>query len=701
MIPSLKIRPEHQARQALIYIRQSTPEQLTHNPESTARQYALQQRAQDLGWPTDAITVIDDDLGKSGASAAERTGFQRLVAEVSLGRVGLVLSLETSRLARSGRDWYHLVELCALAQTLLADEDGIYDPATYNDRLLLGLKGTMSEAELHLLRQRLAGGARQKASRGELKFPLPTGYVWGESAEGRAEIQCDPDAGVQAAIQHVFALFAQLGSAAQVLRALVREGAQLPRRLRVGPGKGQLVWVPPADWMVLQIVRDPIYAGAYAYGRQRRRRPGDPTSGIVLLPPSEWAVLLRGHHAGYIDWLTYERNRAQLQANHADYRRGQPGAPQRGPALLQGLAYCGYCGHRMYLRYSGPAGRWPVYHCHYFAKTFAGSMCQEIRAPTADAAVAHALLAALQPAPLEAALHAVATAEHEAAAQREAWQLRLERARYAAERARRQYDAVEPEYRLVARELERRWNAALREVAQLEAAEQEEARRGHGTLTDTERAEIRRLAAQVPAVWADARTSAEDRKRLLRCLVETVVLRADKPTDQITLDVQWKSGAQSQLVISRPVHAYAALGRYPEVVARIRTLAEAGRTDQEIAAQLTADGVRPARGTRFGSGTIWQLRQAEGIAAGSLRPPAHAARTRRFTVHELARELDVFPGTVYHWLLQGHLSSRQRLPRTQHWIDLTAAELRQLHAYVRQQHARIGRPHNRSKKGAA
>ena len=698
-----KISAEHRARRALIYVRQSTPGQLEHHPESTARQYALRQRAYDLGWPADAVEVIDADLGKSGASTTGRTGFQYVVAEVGLGHVGLVLSIETSRLARSGRDWYHLLELCALAQTLLADEDGIYDPALFNDRLLLGLTGTMSEAELHLLRQRLAGGALEKARRGALRIPLPTGHVWATDADGHAVLALDPDEGVQAAIRDVFARFARLGSAAQVLRALVRDGVQLPRRLRVGPAKGQVVWVPPGEWMVLQILRDPIYAGAYAYGRQRRRRPGHPS--IVRLPPAEWRVLLRDHHAGYVDWPTYEANRARLAANLADYTRGHPGAVRRGVALLQGLARCGACGQRMRLSYTGPQNDHAVYECRHREKTFGEPRCQEVRAHAVDAAVAHALLAAVRPAPLDAALHALGDAEREAAARADAWRLRLERARYAAARAWRQYDAVEPENRLVARTLERRWNESLREVTTLEEQHAREGSAGCLTVTDAERDAIRALAGRLPAVWADPRTTPEDRKQLVRCLIAAVELTTDHASDRIACEVVWTSGARSRLVVSRPVRAYAALGRYPQLIARVRALAEAGRTDQQIAATLDVEGLRPARVRHFDPRTIWLLRHAHGVAAGSTGAPPAPADTRRFTVHTLARELGLFPGTVYTWLRTGRVRSTQHAPAAPHWIDLDAPTLDALRAHVARERARTraraGRPLTHSQTGAA
>lgn len=723
-----KIGADHLARRALIYVRQSTPEQLQLNPESTARQYGLRQRAYDLGWPAEQVVVIDADLGKSAVSADDRAGFQQLVAEVSLGHVGLVLSIETSRLARSGRDWYHLLELCALGQTLIADEDGVYDPALYNDRLLLGLKGTMSEAELHLLRQRLLGGALQKASRGELRIPLPTGYVWATDADGRAVIELDPDESVRAAIRDVFARFARLGSAAQVLRALVRDGATLPRRLRTGPAKGQVVWVPPGDWMVVQILKDPVYTGAYAYGRHRRRRPSDgaprvlgrrpdpaaapapapaaapvrPLHGVVCLPPTEWPVLLRDHHAAYIDWPTYEATLRRLRANQADYARGQPGAAQRGAALLQGLARCGLCGHRMRLFYTGPDNDLPVYSCRRMQKLFNAPRCQEVRAHAVDAAVAQALLAALAPAPLAAALRAVADAEHETAARRETWRLGLERARYAAERAARQYDAVEPENRLVARELERRWNERLRELRQLEEAHARDANTGRLTLADAERAAIQRLAGDLPAVWADARTTSVDRKRLLRCLITAVVLTIDKATDRIVLELHWTSGARSRLVVSRPVRAYRALGRYPQLIERLRALAAERLTDKQIAARLEAEGLRPARGRHFHPKSIWLLREEHGIGAGSLTPPPVRTGTRRFTVHGLARELRIFPGTVYHWLLDGRLRSTQSTPGAAHVIDLTDAKFHALQTHVEHYRGRTQhRPSTRSKRGAA
>jgi DNA invertase Pin-like site-specific DNA recombinase len=457
-----KVKPSHTQRAAFVYIRQSSPSQVENNKESTARQYALAGRARELGWPADQVTVIDEDLGISGASAANRSGFTRLITEVALGRVGIVLGLEVSRLARNSADWYRLIELCGVTDTLLGDNDGLYHPALFNDRLILGVKGTMSEMELHVLRAQLDGGVRNKAARGELQRGLPVGLVWGERG---GEVLFDPDEAVTGAIRTVFDRFAEFGSARKVWLWFRSEGLSFP--LRQWP-KHPVRWVAPSYHAIHQVLTNPVYAGAYVYGRTRQERYVDENGAvrkrIRRLPMEQWSVLLVNHHAGFIDWATYQANQSRLASNtHPQPHEAGGGAVREGSALLQGMAVCGNCGRKLRTHYRGRNST-PGYHCA--GKTVVegrGLYCLNIGGVAIDEAVAGAFLNAVTPAAVEAVILTVKQlqAHHDAALAQ--WRLEVERARYEAERAERRYRAVEPENRLVARGLEKEWETQLRQ----------------------------------------------------------------------------------------------------------------------------------------------------------------------------------------------------------------------------------------------
>lgn len=437
----------HRAKQAYVYVRQSSLRQVTQHGESTDLQYHLVDRAVLLGWPRDRVITIDDDLGQSGASADHRLGFQRLMAEIGLAHVGLVLSLDASRLARNNSDWYQLLELCSVFGTLIADTERVYDPRTYHDRLLLGLSGMMSEAELHHLRQRLQAGEWNKAARGELRLPLPVGLV---RLPGD-EVILHPDEEVQARIRLVFERFRSLGTAAAVVRSLRQDDLPLPARPLRGPAPHPVIWQPARSSMVLGILKNPAYAGTYVYGRltcdPTRRQPGRPSTGIVHRPIEDWPIVIHDHHPAYISWDDFLVNQTQLIANQSTYRKPARGAPRKGQALLQGIAICGCCGAHLGLRYSGPQGDFPVYACVRSQHEEGAARCQEVRALGLDAEIERLVLEALVPDKIALALAALEQLEQEDAAVRRQWQLRVERARYEAEWAQRQYDAVEPENR--------------------------------------------------------------------------------------------------------------------------------------------------------------------------------------------------------------------------------------------------------------
>jgi DNA invertase Pin-like site-specific DNA recombinase len=528
MITSLhptKLRNEHLTRPALVYVRQSTLMQVRDNTASAARQYQLAQRAHALGWPESLVVVIDQDQGRSGAFHSSRDGFESLIAEVGLGRAGAVLCLEASRLARSSSDWYRLIEICALTDTLVIDEDGVYDPGQYNDRLLLGFRGTMSEAELHWLHCRLVGGKLEKAQHGTLRFRLPVGLVY----DAGGQITLDPNEEIQHAVRQVFEVFALAKSALAVVKHFDTHGLKIPDRLWQRAHKGEVVWRRLRHARVLSILHNPFYAGAYVYGRTQTRQrplPGEPPrvkGSPRQVKRDNWPTLLREHHPGYISWNQFRRNQAQLDENRTVDLDQCRGAVREGGALLQGLVGCGVCGRRMTVRYM-PDGIRPIYVCAQVHKDFAGKTCQFMRGDGIDAAVTQLLLAAMEPAQLTIALEAVEHLEAQAQAIDRQWHLRLERARYEADRARRRYLEVEPEYRLVARSLERDWNEKLTALDQLERDYAAMRPAASSPMSVAERQGIIDLVSDLPAVWHAETTTHTERKHVVRLLIKDVML---------------------------------------------------------------------------------------------------------------------------------------------------------------------------------
>jgi DNA invertase Pin-like site-specific DNA recombinase len=630
------------------------------------------------------VLAIDEDLGKSGSSAAQRTGFQRLIAEVSLARVGLVLSLDASRLARNNRDWYQLVELCGLFGTLIADAERLYDPTTYHDRLLLGLSGMMSEAELHHLKQRLHAGERHKAERGELRLALPAGLVYGEDGQ----IGLHPDEEVQARLRLVFTTFQERGTAKAVVRRLREADLPLPVRPLRGPAPHPLRWERATTSRVLAILKNPAYAGAYVYGRSTtdptRRAPGRPYAGTVHRPVADWPVLLRKHHPGYLRWDAFLANQAQLAANQARYRPAspQPGAPRKGQALLQGIVLCGCCGAHLGLHYSGPNGEFPVYKCSAGKRDGDARVCQEVRGLGLDAEVERLVLAALAPDQLSIALAALAQLDREAAALQQQWQLRVERARYEAERARRQFDAVEPENRLVARTLERAWEEKLRALEQVEQQAEVQRRAERLVLSEADRAAILALAQDLPALWQAASTTAAERKRLLRLLVKELIVDQHRARGQVWFQLNWQTGACSEHWLRRRVQGYAQHAELEQLQQRVQELNGELKLDAEIAAILTEEGFRTTRGGSFNGPLVWRLRKQWGVA--TVNPASNPERwpDGSYSVQSAAAVLGVYPGTVFQWLRRGRLTGEQ-IEKGLAWkIALTEARIAELRAYV-------------------
>jgi DNA invertase Pin-like site-specific DNA recombinase len=679
-----KLQPWHLDRSAFVYVRQSTPQQVSDHQESTARQYALAERAVALGWPREQVTIIDDDLGKSGQSVEGRLGFQRLLAEVALDHVGLILGLEMSRLARSNKDWHQLLELCARFRVLLADADSLYDPTDHNDRLLLGLHGMMSEAELHVLKERMYQGKLTKARRGELWSSPPIGYI--RLASGGWGL--DPDEQVQAVARLIFDEFDRQASLHGLLRYLVHHRIRIPVRPHGGPNRGQLEWRRPNRATLQNLLRHPAYAGAYRFGHRpidpRRKQPGRPHTGKLVRRPEECLVLIRDHLPAYITWERFQANQERLAAN----RNGPavPGAPRCGPSLLAGLLRCGRCGRRMVVRYAGPKSRL-AYTCTRGSADYAEPPCQGLSSGEAlDAFVAGRILEAVQPAALEASLAAVAVVGRERAELTKHWQLRRERARYEAERAARQYQACEPENRLVARELERRWEEALRQQRQVEEEFERWQRSAPARLSAEDERAIRSLAADLPAVWQAATTGATDRQRIARLLLERVAVTVDKASERVAVELHWAGGLVQAHTLTRRVSRYDQQADYPRLVERLRALCQERLGSAAIAARLNAEGFRPPKRTnRFTGSMVLRLIGQLGLTR---RPPHGSVAGLGRDAYRpagLARRLGICRDTVRRWLRAGWLQAR-RDADGHHIIWADADELwrlRELHALPR------------------
>ena len=682
--PQQKIRPEHLDRAAVVYVRQSSRQQVLEHSESTRLQYGLAERAVALGWARSQVVVIDDDLGVSAATADSRRGFARLVTEVTMGRAGVVLGIEMSRLARTGRDWHQLLELCSLSGVLLADPDGVYDPGFYNDRLLLGLKGTMSEAELYLIRQRMLSGRLAKAERGELAIPLPIGYARRPSGE----VVLDPDEQAQHVVRLVFDAFRRLGTLNGVLRYLAGQQVQLPVRVHSGLAKGEIEWRRPTRETLQIMLHNPVYAGYYAYGRRqvepRRKVPGRPSTGRVVKDSSEWLVLLPGRLPAYITPQEDEANVARMAANRQT--AATPGAPRDGSALLSGLLRCGRCGgHRMTVRYhdgSGAARSAHGYTCAFYQVNYGtGGRCQHIAGPALDAYVTSQVLEAVAPAALEVSMAAAALAENERAMLDKLWRQRLERARYAADRARRQYQLAEPENRLVTRQLEAGWEAALAESGRLEADYQRFTEEQPRTLTPAERTAIQALASDLPRVWSAPSTTQADRKELLRILIQDITATVIGDSELVDVTITWAGCHQTTGQAVRPVARLDQLSYYPALLARVTELAAAGRNNRQIADALNAEGFRPPKRTsQFTSGQVRTLITQRGIRSQPKGRPAvlTSLEPGEWSVPSLAAKLGMPTATIYNWIYRGWITARHA-PGTKNWI-ITAddAQMRQL-----------------------
>ena len=688
-----KVEPRHLAKPAYIYIRQSTMGQVRHHQESTERQYALQSKACDLGWPTSMTRLLDGDLGQSGAHSSGRKDFKVLVAEVSMGRVGAVMALEASRLARSNADWHRLIELCSLTGTLIIEEDGCYNPSEFNDGLLLGLKATMSQAELHFLRARLHGGRLNKAKKGELCSQQPVGYVYDEERR----IVLDPDEEVRGAVRLLLGLFRQTGTAYGVVKEFNRRGLRFPKRANGSVWNGTLDWGRLTHSRTIDALKNPSYAGVYVYGRFQRVKEIDADGNIHSrtreMPMSSWKIMIEGHHEGYISWEEYLANLAKLDSNRTNGEQTLLSGPAReGVALVQGLLLCGRCGHRLTVRYEGTSGRYPSYQCAVQLLGAPGKTCMRVRCTPVDKAVSERVLEVLQPAELELAAEALHELETRDEAMGRQWRMRIDRAEYEAQLAQRRYEEVDPSNRLVAATLERRWNEALVRIEDSRSQYAEFQRTQGRATTPAQKAKILALAEDLPKLWNAPTTKARDKKRMVRLLIKDITV--EKREREALLHVRWQGGATETIPVKltrerRRIYT-------DELVAQVRDLAPNLR-DEEIAVALNEQGKVSAKGTPFTTATIRSLRQQYSILKG--HPTKHSGE---YTVPELAARFGIDRKVVYYWMERGFFRIRRPARGSRCLLTIEPGEEHALHERARRYKntERPGTTHGQHVKGA-
>lgn len=664
-----EISPAQRARRVCVYVRQSSLHQVRQHPESQRRQRELVERAVALGWPPERITVFDQDLGETAARSGERAGFDEMVAQTALGQVGLILGLDVSRISRSNRNWYHLLDICAIRQTLIGDAEGIYDPRAYNDRLLLGLKGTMSEAELHMMKQRLVEAMRSKAQRGAFRFRPGPGYVWDDA--GR--LVKDPDAQVQATIERIFACFEQLGTVRAAHRALLADGIEVP--VLSGPGH-RTRFQPPDEGYLYRLLRNPLYAGAYVYGRSQVVEALDaaqrPIKRVRRRTPEQWPVLIQDHHESYLAWEQFERNQRQIAAN----RKGPgPGPPREGRSLLQGLLLCGRCGRRMQVSY-GRRGRHVRYTCGGRRRQLQGgpASCPDVGALRIEQAVEKLVLSALEPLGVEALLEASARHAEASVQERVRWEQQIERARYEVDLARRQYEAVDPAHRLVAGELERRWEVALKALEDVRRRAEAQLRTLEPALGEDDQRRLRQTLAALPRLWQATTTRVQDKKRILRCLIENVVVAIPDDGPEVRVEVHWVGGEMTPLAVRRGRPGETRFIADEALVALVRDLA-VEFTDDQIARILGRKGLKTPTGLPFTRLRVTSLRGNHDLP-GLGRRPLDGADV--YDADQAAEMLGVATSTVIRWVELGLLKGRQRTPGAPWRIRVTADDQRRL-----------------------
>jgi len=672
-----KVEDQHLERQAYVYLRQSTPGQVLHNRESTERQYALKDKALDLGWAPSMIRMLDRDLGISGTQMAGREDFKLLVSDVAAGKVGAVFALEASRLARSSLDWHRLIEICSFTATIVVDEDGVYDPGDFNDALLLGLKGTIAQAELHFMRARLLGGKFNKARRGELRFPLPVGLVHHER-----NIVLDPDQEIQGAVRSLFNAFRETGSAYAVVQRFAEKGLPFPKRAYGGIRNGQVKWERINHTRVLDVLRNPAYAGAYVFGRYRNKKELSPAGEfrlrIIQMPRESWKVTIQDHHQGYITWDEFLKNQTILEKNRTNGEETLLSGPAReGLALLQGLCICGKCGRKLTVCYQGNGGLYPIYECN--GRKQDGTRqpgCMTLRCDLVDGVVSKRVLEVLQPAEFEIALAAVRDLEERDESTCRQWKMRLERAEYEAQLAQRRYEEVDPSNRLVAATLERGWEEALEKLEGLKIQFADFQRKETRIASPEEKARVLALARDLPRLWNATTTKAKDRKRMIRLLIKDITVEKFVQPKQALLHIRWQGGACETLSVELPPKIQDRFRYSQEIVERVRRLTET-LSDEQIAETLKKEGRFSARGQSFNAHMIGWIRYRHRIPRGQFQRPDEQS------VAQVAKRFAVSKTVVYYWINKGVLQARRKSRGSPLWLSLDAEKEKELEAWVR------------------
>jgi len=649
-----KIQSHHQQKSACIYLRQSTMFQVIHNSESTDRQYALQHQALQYGWPQHLIRIMDADLGQSGSNTTYRQDFKTLVAEVSMGNVGAIFVLEASRLSRSSADWNRLLELCSLTQTLIIDQDGIYDPSQFNDQLLLGLKGTMSQAELHLIRGRLHGAKINKAKRGELRFPIPVGYIYDEDGN----IVLDPDKQVCHTIQLLFDLFQEKQSAYHVVRYFGEHNIQFPKRSYGGRWKGKLVWGRLSHARALTILNHPFYAGVYTFGRYKTHKiinaQGEIVSTLKKQPMNQWPVMIKDHHCTYISYQTFEKNIQQLQLNKTNLiKHAIPSCVREGGSLLQGLMLCGVCGRRMTIRYINTNNKYvPTYECNWKKREgLSGNSCFSFRADIADPVIEKNIINVLTPQNISIACKALQQLQKRHTAMDNQWEMNIQRCQYNTDLAQRRFEQVDPANRLVAASLEKNWNLQLEKLAEVQQQYQEYMKNQQKQFCFDEK-QIEQLAVHIPSLWASTKNN-KDKKRIIRLLISDITVTKDRATKTLSLNVRWKAGATQQLQMTLPPNNADKL-RYPaELINKVRMLTEQYTDDRKTAALFNEQGLLSSTGKPFTKSMIEWIRHKHRIPIPKIKAD------NEFTVAQMQHMFNISRHMVYYWIERKYIAARK------------------------------------------
>ena len=667
-----KIQSYHQQKTACIYLRQSTMFQVMRNTESTERQYALRQKALQYGWDQTLIRIMDGDLGQSGTNTTHREDFKSLVAEVSMGNVGAIFVLEASRLSRSSADWNRLLELCSLTQTLIIDQDGCYDPSQFNDQLLLGLKGTMSHAELHLIKGRLHGAKINKAKKGELRFPIPVGYIY----DDEGNITFDQDAQVCHIIKLLFEVFKEKQSAYAVVQHFGHHNIQFPKRSYGGRWKGKLCWGRLTHERVLTILRHPFYAGVYTFGRYKSIKKINPQGEIYTTtkrqPPDQWTVMIKDHHYQYITYEAFEKNNQQLQLNKANTADTfLTGPPREGATLLQGLLVCGICGKHMTIRYAMNNKIVPTYECNWKKRQgLTGCSCFSFRADTVDPVIEQKVMAVLTPANVSISINALGQIEKRNSSMDKQWQMNIQRCQYQADIAQRRFEQVDPANRLVAASLEKNWNQALEKLSLAHNEYQEYLKKKETAFPSHKRKEIIALAKSIPALWSNT-TNMKDKKRIVRLLISDITVTKDRDKKILFLNIRWQAGPLEQIHVALPFHASDKM-RYPEVIVdKVRTLTMRYADDKKTVSLLNQQGILGATGKPFTRNMIQWIRFKHNINMPMLK------YEHEYTVTEVCATFNISRHMVYYWVNNKYVIAR-KTPANSLLVKITPAQKIQL-----------------------